>query len=105
MRVNVRNANRAAILFCEQRDASPGHLGQAVTASACVLDDLPAHAGIPVTSQMIRDVLRRLPGILSGKERGDFVDHLYEMMWVHNVSPASAADAHTRHGDRHARSR
>src|SRR5688572_24433936 len=48
-----------------------------------MLEDLPAHPGIPVTPQMIRDVLRRFPRILSRKERGYFVHHGHEMLWVH----------------------
>ena len=67
----------------DQPDTGPGDLGQTFAACADVFEDLPAHAGIPVAAQMVRDVLRRLPGILSGKERGYLVDHVYQMVWVH----------------------
>jgi hypothetical protein len=58
-------------------------LGQTCAAAAGVLDDLLAHAWIPVAPQVIRDVLGGFAGILAGKERGDLVHHGYEMMRVH----------------------
>src|SRR4030095_12945964 len=58
-------------------------LGEALAASCCVRDDLLAHARIPVTPQMIRDIRRGSRGILSRKERGDLVHHGHEMLGIH----------------------
>lgn len=85
-RISVRNINRAGTfteLSRDEFDAGPCDLGQAFASSACMLENLPAHARIPVTPQMIRDVLRRFPGILSRKERGYLVHHGYQMLGVH----------------------
>src|SRR5678815_6162711 len=66
---------------------SPGDLRQSFAAMARVLDDLPAHAWIPVTSQVIRDILRGLSGLFSDKEGGDLVHHFDEMVGVHERQP------------------
>jgi hypothetical protein len=70
-------------MFRDQIYAGPGDLGEAFAAIAGVREDLPAHAGIPVTSQMIRDVLRGFAAILSREECGYLVRHGYEMMDIH----------------------
>ena len=84
LQIQVSGAWKVPLLRArDQLDAGPGDLREPFAALTRVLQDLPAHARIPVTPQVIRDVFRCFRGILSCKERRDFVRHGDEMVCVH----------------------
>src|SRR5262249_28068777 len=70
-------------LFRKQSDAGLCDIGQTFAASTGVRDDLLAHARIPVTPQMICDVVLGLRRLLAREEGGDLIHHFHEMLRIH----------------------